>query len=244
MRSLIVVIAVLFTVPAAAQVESRPTPAPIVTAENDSWYRAGQPVLFAGEDYYPSGPNVFFNGNSMVRSGDFNGVPLYVDTTVEPYSIVYVPIGRGLMKPYERPRRGDLEGTVGSRTPSFPVGSIGTRGAAATQAATPALAAPSPAGTAGADTPAAVGTTGRVDTAARGLTTVIRPRRNDGIWIAYDGAKWVSSGAAIPLASSHFTVVGEYAGFPVFAAADGSRPDVIYVPTREGLVAPYMRKRS
>ena len=64
---------------------------------------------------------MFFNGNTMVRTGHYNGVPLYADATLEPYSIVYVPIGRGLMQPYERPRRGDLAGTTGSRPPSFPV---------------------------------------------------------------------------------------------------------------------------
>ena len=242
MRSLIVVIAVLFAAPIAAQVQSRPTPAPIVTAENDNWYRTGQSIPFAGEDYYPAGPNVFFNGNTMVRTGDFNGVPLYADTTLEPYSIVYVPIGRGLMKPYERPRRGDLEGTVASRTPSFPLGAAGVRSAAAREPAAPAPIAPPPAGTLGVETPAAVGTAGIVDTSPRPLATLRRPATNDGIWVSFNGGKWVSSGTAIPLDSRAFTVVGDYAGFPVFAMADGSRQDVIYLPTREGMVAPYRKK--
>ena len=242
MRSVIVVIAVLFAVPAAAQVESRPTPAPIVTADNDAWYRAGQPIPYAGEQYYPAGPNVFFNGNTMVRTGDFNGVPLYSDTTLEPYSIVYVPIGRGLMKPYERPRRGDLAGTAASRTPSFPIGGVGLQGPAATEPAAPAPTAAPTIGTIGAATPEAVGTSGVVSTTPRRLTTLIQPRTNDGVWVPFNGAKWVSSGQAIPLASRGFTVVGDYAGFPVFAMSDGSLADVIYLPTRDGLVAPYKKK--
>src|SRR5688572_33397323 len=56
----------------------------------------------------------------MVRVGHYNGVPLYADTTLEPHSIVFVPVGRGQMQPYERLRAGDLAGTSGSRLPSFP----------------------------------------------------------------------------------------------------------------------------
>src|SRR5690242_16675503 len=102
MRRLIFVFAVLIAAPAAAQIQSRPSDAPIVTADHDQWYLRGEPVQFAGDEYYAGGPAVFFNGNTMVRSGHFNGVPLYTDTTVEPYSIVYVPLSGGLMQPYER----------------------------------------------------------------------------------------------------------------------------------------------
>src|SRR5947208_6298554 len=108
-------------VPARAQIQYRPTDVPIVTAENESWYVNREPIQFAGDLYYPAGATVFFNGNSMVRSGHFNGVPVYTDTTIEPFSIVYVPLSRGLMQPYERRRAGDIAGTTGSRAPSFPV---------------------------------------------------------------------------------------------------------------------------
>jgi hypothetical protein len=107
--------------PAMAQVQSRPADAPIVTADNDPWYIAREPIQFAGDVYYPAGAAVFFDGNKMVRSGNFDGVPLYSDTTIEPYSVVYVPVSRGLMQPYERLRQGNLAGTTGSRAPSFPV---------------------------------------------------------------------------------------------------------------------------
>src|SRR5688500_828024 len=120
MRCLAAAITILLGVAAFAQVNSRPTEAPIVTAENDSWYRRGEPVVVSGEFYYPAGPTTFFNGNVMVRVGHYNGVPLYANTTLEPHSIVLVPVGRNLMQPYERPRTGDLAGTTGSRLPSFP----------------------------------------------------------------------------------------------------------------------------
>jgi len=106
---------------AFGQATMRPTPAPIVTAENESWYLAGEAVLYAGNVYYPTGPIVFFDSHEMVRSGDYRGIPLYSLTTIEPYSKVFVPVGSGLMKPYERRRSGDLAGTAGSTTPSFPI---------------------------------------------------------------------------------------------------------------------------
>jgi hypothetical protein len=128
MRRIFVVIlgllVLLSAYPATAQVQSRPTDPPLVTAVNESWYVNGDPIQYAGDLYYRAGATVFFNGNTMVRSGHYNGVPLYANTTVEPYSVVLVPIGRGLMQPYEKPRRGDLAGTTASRMPSFPVGSI------------------------------------------------------------------------------------------------------------------------
>jgi len=55
--------------------------------------------------------------------------------------------------------------------------------------------------------------------------------------IPYLGEKWFSVGAAVPL-TSDFRVVGAYAGFPVFARRD-SPAQVIYVPSLDGMVAPY-----
>jgi hypothetical protein len=67
-----------------------------------------------------------------------------------------------------------------------------------------------------------------------------RAENNDGIWIQFRGEKWVTAGKAVPLRSSEFRAVGQYAGFPVFAR-NGS-DEVIYLPTRGGLVAPYRMK--
>jgi hypothetical protein len=98
---------------------------------------------------------VFFNGNAMVRTGYYNGVPLYADTTVEPYSVILVPVGRGVMQPYERRRRGDLAGTTGSRAPSFPVDVTRTT-ASTPQAAVAPTAPPAPVGAIGVVTPGVV----------------------------------------------------------------------------------------
>jgi hypothetical protein len=233
----------------SAQVVSRPTDPPIVTAENDAWYRLREPVLFAGDAYYPAGATVFFNGNIMVRTGHYNGVPLYADTTLEPYSVIFVPIGRGLMQPYEKIRGGDLAGTVGSRTPSFPVRTTPEPRALPVAAAAP-TAPPLPIGAVGAIEEGAVGTSGRTSVpmpvgtggtvaATRqrsgGLTTVRPAESNDGIWVRFMGAKWISAGAAVPLRASEFVQVGEYAGFPVYARK-GLEEDRIYLPSPGGVI--------
>src|SRR5688572_17031457 len=174
MRCLAAAITILLGVPAFAQVNSRPTEAPIVTAENDAWYRRGEPVVVSGEFYYPAGPVVFFNGNVMVRTAHHNGVPLYSDTTLEPHSVVFVPVGRNLMQPYERVRGGDLAGTSGSRAPSFPGRSDRLpREIAVTMEPIPGLSSAgetvairpdAPVGTSGRIEPSVAGTVGTFDT--------------------------------------------------------------------------------
>lgn len=257
MRCLTFAVAVLLAVPVAAQIESRPTDPPIVTAENDSWYRLREPLLFAGDAYYPAGPVVFFNGNTMVRTGHYNGVPLYADTTIEPYSIVYVPVGRGLMQPYERLRQGDLAGTSGSRTPSFPARRGGEPRELPAAAAAP-TALPQPIGAVGAFTAesGAVASTGRPAPASAvatggavavqpstegGLATLRRAESNDGVWLRFMDATWISAGPAVPLRASDFVQVGEYAGFPVYARR-GLDEDRIYLPTAADRVAPFRLK--
>jgi hypothetical protein len=243
---------------AAGQVQSRPTDPPLVTAANENWYQLRDPIDFAGDLYYPAGAAVFFDGNEMARVGHYNGVPLYVDTTIEPYSVILVPVRRGLMQPYERRRQGDLMGTTGSRTPSFPVRStitpvdtfgVGQAPVSPTELQQPIGAisvftpndpvtvaermAASPAG-------APIGSPApRQDPP---MVSLMQPESNDGLWVRFSGEKWLSAGAAVPLRSSEFRVVGDYAGFPVFART--GEEGTIYLPTRAGLVAPYKRKPS
>jgi hypothetical protein len=245
MRGLLIALVVLVATPAFAQVNSRPTDAPIVTAENESWYRLGEAIQFAGDVYYPAGSAVFFNGNSMVRTGHYNGVPLYADTTIEPYSIVYVPVTRGVLQPYERLRRGDLAGTTGSRTPSFPVGTQ-YEGRGIAQAPVSPTNLPRPLGAIGAYTPdTALSPSARTPAPSQApappAVALLQPVNNDGIWVMYGGLKWVSAGSAVPLRAADFQLVGEYYGFPVFAR-QGVKENVIYIPTRAGLVAPYRLK--
>jgi hypothetical protein len=250
MRCLAAVLMVFAALPASAQVVSRPTEAPIVTAENDAWYRLREPVILGGEAYYPAGATVFFNGNVMVRTGHYNGVPLYADATLEPYSVIFVPISGGLMQPYERVRQGDLAGTTGSRTPSFPVRTEPRLRESPVAAGAPTAAPPRPrpigsgepgaVGTSGTTSavPGAVGTGGTVTpvrTSRGGIATARRAENNDGIWLLFMGARWISAGPAVPLRASEFVVVGEHGGFPVYARK-GLEEERIYLPSAGGVV--------
>ena len=56
-----------------AQIRLQPTSQPTVTAENEPWYQMREPVIFAGEYYYPAGPAIHFLPNEMVPSGLYRG---------------------------------------------------------------------------------------------------------------------------------------------------------------------------
>jgi hypothetical protein len=266
----LVLIVLLLSVPAFAQMQSRPTDPPVVTAASESWYQQREPLLLGGDAYYPAGAAVFFNGNVMVRTGHYNGVPLYSDATLAPYSVIYVPIGRGQLQPYERPRRGELGGSVSSRLSGFPVRAFGDPTTDVTAMGVTAVAAtqlPYSAGAISTYTPEAVVFTPfsggtfvpavavrpvaaptaalAVDTipepfVARVIITPHRPDTNDGVWLQYDSQRWVSNGRA-EARTADFQQVGSLGGRPVLRRTGGDA-DLIYVPTRDGVVAPFRRK--
>jgi hypothetical protein len=241
----LVAVLVAFVSPAAAQVQTRPTDPPIVTAVNESWYVLGEPVQFAGELYRQAGPPVFFNGNTMVRSGHYNGIPLYTDTTVEPFSVVFVPTSRGLVQPYTKLRRDVATPLMAAVSPTAPPLTIGAI----------SVYTPEPAAVATVGRPAVVGsersapvtdivgTTGIATTRQTAIPVVSmrRPESNDGVWIMFGGEKWISAGTAVPLVTAEFVRIGDYAGFPVFARRDFTQ-EMIYLPSRAGLIAPYKLK--
>jgi hypothetical protein len=237
-RASVLALVVLLGPLVAAQVQMRPTPAPLVTAENEAWYLNGEPVVHAGQFYYPAGAQVFFNGNEMVRSGFHLGVPLFSRTTLEPYSVVYVPIGRGLMQPYERLRSGDLAGTVGSRTPSFPVAIAPSEASGFPQAAAPPMG-----GAVVPSTPEPVGTTGTgAQWQPRHVRIGGRPTGLNAVYIDYQGTRWYSTGGFIEVRPDRMTKIGDYHGFPVWRA-EGS--DDIYMSTSPAgtLAVLYSRER-
>src|SRR5687767_5455464 len=255
MRLKLTLIAVLvaFVSPATAQIQSRPTDPPLVTALNESWYQLREPLQFAGELYYPAGAAVFFNGNTMVRSGHYNGVPLYTDTTVEPFSVVLVPISRGLLQPYARLRPSYSPVIMAAVSPTAPPLSPGAISVYTPEAFS--VSAPETVGTAGIVAPPVVSPSVRppepeiVGTArtlasrrpaAIPVVSMRPPESNDGVWIMFAGEKWLSAGTAVPF-TTEFVRVGEYSGFPVFARRDFSQ-EVIYMPSRAGFIAPYRLK--
>ena len=249
MRCAAAALALLLSAPVFAQVNSRPTDPPIVTAENDSWYRLGQPVVVSGEFYYPAGPTVFFDGDLMVRTGHYNGVPLYADATLEPHSVVLVPVGRNLMQPFERIRSGELAGTSGSRAPSFP-GRSDRLSREIASSGTPVNLS-QPIGAVAIVPERAVGTSGRLETGAPGAIDRIaamrtpprrgQPFRYDSVSVHFRGAKWVMAGPSVPM-SAGLVQVAEYKGFPVYAEKGRDR-DRLYLPLTPGRVAPFTAQR-
>ncbi len=225
-----------------------------------------QPIVHAGSFYYPAGATVFFNGRVMTRTGSYEGVPVYSDVTLEPFSIVYVPIGGGRMRPYERRRDGELTGTVGSRTPSFPIGRDVELSAGADQSWPPSGYV--------------VGTMARVDRdyvlvpratigqrrsqpaaeepfVATGAVMVSPPELEaslaqalalpqrssiEGVWIEFASARWFSAGRAIEYDATRFERAGEYRGFPVYRDRGGPDTRIYVTVTPDGPLALYDRR--
>ena len=74
------------------------------------------------------------------------------------------------------------------------------------------------------------------------MASLRRPENNDGIWIAFAEKRWILDGRSVPYDNSAFQRVGAYDRFPVFRRT-GADEDVIFVPTRQGELAPYRLKR-
>jgi hypothetical protein len=208
---------VLLPISGNAQVYRFTTPPPPVTAASADWQIEGEPVFYAGTFYYPTGPNVFFDGNVMARTGIFRGVPLYEDTTLQPYSVVLVPIGGAMMRPYER-----RDNSVAADYP----GPIGTSGAS--------LSSPTR------QPQQVVRQLPEATDAGGTIESVPAPTSNRGIFVEYDGARWYSAGPAVTTDATLLREIGRYHGFPVYA--DPEARDRILVPAVPGgALTPYRR---
>lgn len=254
-------VALTLITPTFGQMNMQPTRPPLVTAENERWYQAGEPLMFAGNIYYPAGAAIHFNANEMIRSGSYRGIPVYSRTTIEPYSVVFVPIAGGLMQPYERPRTGDLAGTSGSSASALPVavGSAGVDSYSSLQApAPPAIGAAlvdeysvSPlthpdsserrVWEPDARDPS-VGTSGEF--AGPQPPLPIRPGAANGIFVEFENRRWFSSGPPVALNSRRLTRIGQFHDFPVYATRSRG-PATIYIPVARGMdaVAPFSKRK-
>jgi hypothetical protein len=246
--ALTVMFAVLLSSAAFAQATWQPASPPLVTAENTTWYQTGEPIIWNGDYYYPAGAVQGFNPYQMVRAGSYLGIPLYTDATLEPYSIVFVPLNGARLQPYERRRTGQLAGTTGSRAPSLPtdIGAEGTAPATWQAQGPPAFArAYDVARMEEAELAALprvpIATAGRDDTTeSRPVTTVLPPTGANAIWIEYDGERWYASGRSIAYDASRLSRIGSYYGWAVYTLKGDA--NTIYVPTIPGRLAPYSRR--
>jgi hypothetical protein len=252
-----------------AQVYRTETPPPVVDAASASWQLNGEPIFYAGGFYYPSGTTAFFDGKVMVRTGFFEGVPLYEDATRQPYSVVYVPIGRSLMKPYERERADSFSGTIGRLRPNYSprlpdtVLSGNAVGAELLPGASTPITVDVPP-----EVRAAVGTSDRLyvlvpaslagqaaapaatDFVATGVVSVTAvdggaaagSTTPSGAWIDFDNARWFSAGRAAVYDASRFEPAGMYRGFPVYRERGGASTRIFVTVVPDGPVAPFERR--
>src|SRR5436190_10723237 len=121
-----VLMAVLLPAAGRAQAFQFRSPVPEVTAATATWQVSSEPIIVQGLVYLSTRDYRFFDGQVMTQVGVYQRVPVYADTTLEVYSVVYVPVGALRMRAYERVREGELAGTTGSRAPTFPVRGLGT----------------------------------------------------------------------------------------------------------------------
>jgi len=183
--------ALLFPKIGMAQAYQVRTPAPEVTAADAEWQVASDPIVVQGLLFYPTRETRMFDGQIMAQIGVYERVPVYADVTLEPFSIVYVPIGSQRMRTYERKREGELAGTTGSRTPSFPVDVASPTTAEARPIATAGSIAPTVDRDA-APAPIERGLPPSSSSASRRarIETIPTPRSatRNGIWIEFCGA--------------------------------------------------------
>jgi len=257
--SLLGVVALAST--AHAQVYSLPLGPPRVTAARADWQIHRRPLYYAGNFYHATGPTEFFDGRVMVRTGTYEGVPLYENATIEPYSIVYVPIGGGLLRPYERRRDRDLVGTVGSRMPSFPIqrdselkfydswlrDPVVTEARVADDSRGAQWYWPTPTDrTAVSSTEALAPLSTRTPTAATppAVSAPRQPREttNAGAFIHFRGVRYYTSGRAVTHDIQRFARVGEIKGAAVYSEGGGSDKTIFVEVVSGGPLAPYTRR--
>jgi hypothetical protein len=231
----------------SAQVYQFKTPPPPVSAQYEAWQFNDEPLIVNGLIYYPTRETRFFDGEIMAQVAVFRRVPVYADVTLEPHSVIYIPVGRQMMRGYERRREGELAGTTGSRTPAFPVDVLSS-------AATPRALRP--------DSPAIVATAGSSipaparDSAAPGdhgpdvpkpvrthIESIPRPQGNDGVWLEYAGTRWYADGSAAVFDPNRFVQIGIYRGFPVYRDKDRGPEEIWVRVVADGPVAPYSKRR-
>jgi hypothetical protein len=225
--------AVLFPTVGNAQVGQFRTHPPVVSAAGAEWQINSETMPFAGLVYYPTREIREFDGQVMVQIGVYQGVPIYADLTLEPYSLVYVPLGPDRVRMYERKRDHELAGTTGSRAPSFPVESpsvepapervvVSTVGSVTPIPVPVAETAPSP-----------------ERTRRTRIESIPAPRGNNGIWLQFDGRRWYSAGAATSFSPDRFTPVGAYQGFPVYRDRNSAKDEIWVAMVKDGPLAPY-----
>jgi len=203
------------------------TPPPDVSAAGAEWQINGEPIVVAGLTYYPTRGFRLFDGQVMAQTGSYERVPVYADTTLEPYREVYIPLGSGRMRIYERGP--DLEFAPSNRIgETMPL----TQSPAFTDRApcvpcTPTSALPS-------------------DRDRMRHISIITPVPHDdsanGVWLEYNGARWYSNGPAAVFSADRFEPIGTYRGFLVYRDKIMGNDELWVSVVKDGPLAPYRRR--
>ncbi len=236
--SLAATVTLLFSTTSAQVMQFR-TPAPEVTAATAAWQVNNDPIVVSGLQYIATREFRMFDGQVMAQIDVYQRIPIYADTTLEPFTIVYVPVTRDRMRAYERAPIDTIHIASGRGT---------TLISTATSIA-PARTAPA----AVEEEAPTVGTTGTtvstrredVSPRSRGRRTTVEsipgPHGPNGVWVEFNGARWYSAGPATSYTRGRFTLVGSYHGFPVYR--DNSSSDKIWIASvNGGPLAPYRRQ--
>jgi hypothetical protein len=219
----------------------QPTPPPQITGASAPWYLRGEPVFFAGNLYYPTGPDMFFDGKVMTQAGVYQGVPIYSDISREPYSMVLVPISSGQMRPYVRRPDAGTSGTLGFLPPEYRAtrtgeltGNISTQPAPVVAVAAPPVVP---------DAAAATGTGGAAQPSRVRVEMIPEARTNfQGVWIEFDGARWFHAGEVVSYDADTFVPVGAYRGFPVYKNKSDTSETIYVSVVQNGPLAPYAKR--
>ena len=235
-----------------AQVFQFRTPPPDVSAASASWQINSSPIVVGGLTFYSTRGMRLFDGQIMAQTGLFEGVPVYSDTTIEPYSELYVPIGSGRMRVYERRRERELAGTTGSHVPTFPVDSPSVPAPrdriAEPNASADARVTTGAVGTSGTFVPRAIADPavlperGRTRRVSIGSVAVTQPAATSGVWLEFNGERWYSNGTATSFSADRFEPVGEYHGFSVYRDKNTGSRDIWVSVVKDGPLAPYSRR--
>jgi hypothetical protein len=237
---LVLTVALLIPNVGRAQVFRFRTPPPEVSAGGADWQLNGDPIVVGGLTYYPTRGFRLFDGQVMAQTGTYERIPVYSDTTMEPYLEVYVPLGSGRTRIYERRRdREAAEATAIdvatelSENPSVPRG------------ARPDVSS-APVGTRGTFVPRpsdSLATPDRDRTHHTSIITAVpHPGDVNGVWLEYQGARWYSDGPAVPFSPDRFEPVGAYQGFPVYRDTIGGGDELWVAVVKDGPLAPYRRR--
>ena len=231
--SLIAIVAVLVPTVGSAQAYPLRTAPPEVTAAAADWQLNSQSIIVSSTIFQPTRATRMFDGQVMVQVGVYQGVPVYADVTLEPNSVLYVPVARNQLRVYERRRDHELAATTGSQTPSLPV-----------QNSARARAEERVVGTTGSIVPAGVGSGNAIPHPPRSvMETIQRPRHGmNGVWLDFVGVRWYNSGVSASYSADRFSKVGEYRGFPVYVETAGNKDTIWVQVTKGGPLAPYSQR--